>query len=50
MKFIVGVLVGTVVGPTMYKWVDKHYGHVIIPYLKEVQKKIDDWEPPGEKK
>lgn len=48
MKFIFGVIVGTAVGPRMYKLVDKHYGHIIIPYLKAAIEKIDAWEPPKE--
>jgi hypothetical protein len=50
MKFIFGVIVGSAVGPRLYRMVDKKYGHVIIPFLKGVLARIENWEPPKESK
>lgn len=46
MKFIFGVVVGSAVGPRLYKLADKHYGHILVPYLQDVLRKIQDWKPP----
>lgn len=48
MKFIFGVIVGTVMGPPVYSMLDRRYGHVIIPYLKRVLERVENWEPPKE--
>lgn len=50
MKFIFGVIVGTVLGPPTYSLIEKRYGHVLIPYLKGVLARIENWEPPKERR
>lgn len=42
MKFILGVIVGTVLGPPTYSIVERRYGHVVIPYLLDVLKKVQE--------
>ena len=47
MKFALGLVVGTLVGPRLYGIVAVRYGHVIIPYLQGTLKKVQEWKPEG---
>lgn len=43
MRFIFGVIVGTLIGPTVYREVDKKYGHILVPKLQNLIERIDAW-------
>ena len=50
MKFILGVIVGTALGPRFHKFIDERYGDALVPYLEGVRDRIQQWEPPKETK